>query len=94
MDSESEQLLQDALTLAKENNKMLHKIRGVQKRETFWHVLKLIVIVGITLGSFYFLEPYLNKVVDLYNSISAIQQNIKNVTDVPSNTFKDLLKKF
>jgi len=87
MDSESRQLLQNTLALAEENNKMLHKIRGVQKRGTLWQVLKLIVIIGIALGSFYYLEPYLNKIVDLYNSISGMQQEINN------SPFKDLLKK-
>jgi len=88
MDSESRQLLQNTLALAEENNKMLHKIRGVQKRGTLWQVLKLIVIIGIALGSFYYLEPYLNKIMDLYNSVSGMQQQINN------SPIQDLLKKF
>ena len=78
MDPESKKLLQDTLALAEENNKMLHKIRGVQKRETLWNALKLIIIIGVALGSFYYLEPYLNKVMDLYNSVSGMQQKINN----------------
>ena len=88
MDSESRQLLQNTLALAEENNKMLHKIRGVQKRGTLWQVLKLIVIIGIALGSFYYIEPYLNKIMDLYNSVSGMQQQINN------SPIQDLLKKF
>ena len=88
MDQESKQLLQNTLALAEENNKMLHKIRGVQKRGTLWQVLKLIVIIGIALGSFYYLEPYLNKIMDLYNSVSGMQQQINN------SPIQDLLKKF
>jgi len=88
MDSESKQLLQNMLALAEENNKMLHKIRGVQKRGTLWQVLKLIVIIGIALGSFYYIEPYLNKIIDLYNSVSGMQQQINN------SPIQDLLKKF
>ena len=88
MDSESRQLLQNTLALAEENNKMLHKIRGVQKRGTLWQVLKLIVIIGIALGSFYYIEPYLNKIIDLYNSVSGMQQQINN------SPIQDLLKKF
>jgi len=88
MDHESKQLLQNTLALAEENNKMLHKIRGVQKRGTLWQVLKLIVIIGIALGSFYYIEPYLNKIMDLYNSVSGMQQQINN------SPIQDLLKKF
>ncbi len=94
MNSESEQLLQKTLTVVEENNKMLHKIRGVQKRETFWRVLKLFIIIGITFGSFYFIEPYLNKIINLYSSISGIQQDTQNIKNVPSNSLKNLLKKF
>ena len=88
MDQESKQLLQNTLVLAEENNKMLHKIRGVQKRGTLWQVLKLIIIIGIALGSFYYIEPYLNKIMDLYNSVSGMQQQINN------SPIQDLLKKF
>ena len=88
MDQESKQLLQNTLVLAEENNKMLHKIRGVQKRGTLWQVLKLIVIIGIALGSFYYIEPYLNKIMDLYNSVSGMQQQINN------SPIQDLLEKF
>ena len=88
MDQESKQLLQNTLALAEENNKMLHKIRGVQKRGTLWQVLKLIIIIGIALGSFYYIEPYLNKIMDLYNSVSGMQQQINN------SPIQDLLKKF
>ena len=101
MDLEPKELLQKTLELAEENNKMLHKIRGVQTREFIWRTLKIIIIIGIALGSFYFIEPYLNKIVDVYNSISGIQQDIKNttdsiknITDTPSSMLKDLIKKF
>jgi len=84
MDSESKQLLENTLTLTEENNKLLHKIRGVQKRETFWNVLKLIVIIGIAFGSFYYIEPYLNKLIGVYseaksniNSFNSVLENIK-----------------
>ncbi|OIO29627.1 hypothetical protein COX93_00935 [Candidatus Nomurabacteria bacterium CG_4_10_14_0_2_um_filter_30_12] len=93
MDPESKELIQDTLKLTEENNELLHKIRGVQKRETLWQVAKMILIIGITLGSFYYIEPYLNKMMDLYNSITGIQQDVKNVSDGTSS-FKDLLKKF
>ena len=91
MDPESRKLLEATLALAEENNKMLHKIRGIQKRETLWHVLKLLVIIGIAFGSFYYIEPYLNKMMDLYNSISGTQERVQSIQDNPS--LKELLKR-
>ena len=92
MDSESKQLLQNMLALAEENNKMLLQIRKVQKRGTLWRVLKLVVIIGVTLGAFHYVEPYLNKVMDFYDSVSGMEKNIKDVSDSTSS-FQDLLKK-
>ncbi|MFA6585610.1 MAG: hypothetical protein WCS86_00395 [Candidatus Paceibacterota bacterium] len=85
MDPESKQLLQNTLALAEENNKMLHKIRGAQRREVVWRTLKILVIIAIAFGSFYFVEPYLNKVMDMYNSVVGVQQKL--------NSGSDLLKK-
>lgn len=90
MDPESKKLLEETFALAQENNKMLHKVRSVQKWTAFWSWLKIILIIGITLGSFYFLEPYLNKMKDLYNSISGTEQKLNN----SGSSFQDLLKKF
>ena len=90
MDPEEKQLLQNALALIEENNKMLHKIRGVQKRETLWRVLKYVVIIAIAFSSFYYIEPYLNKILDMYSSISGVEQKINN----SGSSIQDLLKKF
>jgi len=92
MDPESKQLLQDTFNLTEENNKMLQKVRGVQKRETLLHFFKFIIIVGIAFGSFYFIEPYLDKLMSLYNSVSGTAESVKNVSD--GFSLKNLLEKF
>jgi len=91
MDPESKQLLQNTLALTEENNKLLHKIRGFQRRGTVWQVLKYLLIIGIALGAFYYMDPYLNKIVNLYNSVTGTAQNTKN-TSSPS-FLQDLLQK-
>jgi preprotein translocase subunit SecE len=85
MDSESKQLLQNTLALTEENNKLLHKIRGVQRRETIWNIVKILVIVAIAFGSFYYIEPYLNQLIGVYNgaksnidNFNSVLQNFKN----------------
>lgn len=88
MDPESKELLQNTLEITEENNKILHKIRGVQKRESIWRVVKIIVIISIAFGSFYFIQPYLNKVMDLYNSVTGMEQKINN------SPIQNLLKNF
>jgi len=89
MDPESKKLLEETFSLAQKNNKMLRKVRNVQKWAIFWHTLKILVIIGLIFGSFYYIEPYLNKILDLYSSISNTEQKLNNIGSV-----SDILKNF
>jgi hypothetical protein len=88
MDPESKKLLEETFRLTKENNHMLHKVRSFQKWSSWWSMFKIIVIVGITLGSFYFLEPFVNKFIGIWNNVSGSQQENLNGSPV-----QDFLKK-
>ena len=79
MDPESKELLQNTFELAEENNKMLRHIRRSQKIASFVRIVYWLVIVGIGVGAFYFLEPYLNQA----------QKFIKD-SGATINQFKDL----
>jgi hypothetical protein len=88
MDPESKKLLEKTYSLTQENNKILHKIRSVQKWDTIWSALKVLIIIGIALGSFYFLEPFVNKFITIWDNISGSQQQKLN-----SNPVQDFFKK-
>jgi preprotein translocase subunit SecE len=79
MDQEEKELLQATFNLAEENNKMLHKVRGVQKRQAFLSVLKVLFFVGLALGAFYFLEPYFNNISRFIEQTSTTFNSIKNI---------------
>ena len=77
MDPESKKLLEETYKFSEENNKMLHKMRRAQRWATFLSSLKWLVIIRIGLGSFYFFQPFLEKGMEAYNSISGISQKLK-----------------
>jgi hypothetical protein len=87
MDPESKKILDETLALTKENNLMLYKIRKFQKWDVIWSWLKVLLILGLAFGSFYFLEPYFNKLVLIWDSVSGAQQQSSG------NPFQDFLKK-
>jgi hypothetical protein len=89
MDPESKKMIEETFYFAQENNKILRKIRSVQKWDIFWSLLKWFVVIGIALGSFYYLEPYVNKIMNFYGSISGTSQSAGS-----NGSFQDLLKKF
>ena len=60
----------------------------IQKRQAFWAIVRVILIIGIALGLFYYLEPYLNKIINLASSIPGVKENL-NIGSV-----QEMFKKF
>jgi len=76
VEPEDKKLLKETFELAKENNKLLRKVRGVQKWQAFWSVFRVIIILGIALGAAYYLEPYMEKIITLFNQVSGMKQSL------------------
>ena len=74
MDPESKQLLQDIYVLEKENNKILRSIKRSATLGRIMSLLYWLIIIGVSVGAFYYMQPYFDKVMNLYNSISGFQQ--------------------
>ena len=89
MDPESKRLLQETFDLAEENNKILHGLRRSQRIASFMRILYWVIIISVTFWSFYLIQPYINKVLELYNSVSSTEQKLKG-----SGSIQDLLKNF
>ena len=76
MDPETKKLLQDTFLLAEDNNKMLHKIRSGQKWASFMRVLYWLIIIGISVGAFYFMQPYIEPVQKLLGNASSVFEQL------------------
>jgi hypothetical protein len=91
MDPETNKLLQDTFELVKDNNIMLHKIRRGQKWASFMRMVYWIFIIGISIGAWYYLQPYVNKMISLYNQVSG---STSTVNSLDINSFSDILKNY
>ena len=58
--------------LVEENNAMLKSIQRRARMTILISSIKWFVILGITFGSFIFLQPYLDKAFSAYNSLSEL----------------------
>ena len=78
MDSDEKEMLEETLELSQDNNKMLHTIR----RELFWskvmNIIYWIIIIGVSVGVFYYIQPYLDNLLDTYESVKGQIQNFSN----------------
>ncbi len=66
-----------------ENNRILVRMRRVQRNSQLFRLFYWLVIVGLTLGAFYYIEPYLKQLTQIYSGIQDTQQNIqKAIPDI------------
>ena len=83
MDPESKQLLEKTYSLVEENNKILHKMRHAQKVASFMRIVYWLLIIGISIGAFYFLQPYVNKLEKFIGSTGISIDQLKGLTNLP-----------
>ncbi|MFP4022609.1 MAG: hypothetical protein ACLFTS_02060, partial [Candidatus Paceibacterota bacterium] len=58
--------LADVHELVRENNKMLRQMRDAQRRAGFFKILYWVIIVGVALIAYLYIEPYLDDLEALY----------------------------
>ncbi len=85
MSPEEQQLLQRAIQLSEENNRMLHAMRRDAAWAKAWGVVKIIIIVAPLVWAYYYLQPYIAKVNQLYDQTQQLQAD-------PAKSVEDFLK--
>jgi len=65
MEPEDKEKLDRMLSLAEENNVMLRKIRSAQKTSAMFKTIYWIIIIGVTVGAYYYVKP-------LYDTVTGI----------------------
>jgi uncharacterized membrane protein len=77
MSPEERELLDRSVALTEENNKMLHGM----KRSMFWSrvmsVIYWLFIIGISIGAFYFMQPYIDQITKLYGQASTVLKTVR-----------------
>lgn len=84
MDQEIKNLLEENLKLSKENNELLIKVRRVQKWSQYSRIFYWVLIIGITYGAFYFIQPYLENLLSLYTG--GVEVNSASIKEGLNNT--------
>ena len=82
MEDEDRKLLEEVLELSRENQRMIKSMYRSQWWSRIWKSLYWIIILGIAFGSFYFLKPYLDKVMELFGKTQTTLDSVQKVTDV------------
>jgi hypothetical protein len=70
MSPEERKLLEESVELSRENNRLLRKLRGAARWQQFFSALKWLVILASVVGSYYYLQPWIDKLVETYGSLT------------------------
>lgn len=70
MDFEEKELIRKTFSLAEENNRMLRKMRTSMRVGRIFRILYWIIVIGITIGAFYYIQPYIDQLMGVYSGIS------------------------
>ncbi len=99
MQPEERELLQRTYALVEENNKILRKMRRSALVTSVFQIFYWVVIIGLSFGAFYFIQPYINNIVGAYNAgvetLTGEPGKKESLTDVGNltnffNTVKEL----
>jgi hypothetical protein len=97
MDPEVKKMIEESLTLNRESNTILKGIRSAQRRAEIMKIIYWVIILGITFGAYYFVQPYIESLMGYYGSIAGIGgdgtttdgSSISNLSQI-----QDLLKQY
>jgi len=87
-------ILEKTARLAEENNKLLKKVH----RSIVWgravRIIYWIILIGAALGAYYFIQPYIDKVLGVYDGLtSGIQKAEETRTSFPTGV-TDIIDSF
>jgi hypothetical protein len=74
MDIQEKRLLEESVALARENNRLIKKIRNAALWGRAVRIVYWVLIIGVAIGAFYFLQPYVEGVRSFYQDIQGAQE--------------------
>ncbi len=84
MEPQIQQELKQLVDLTEENNRILKKMQRSVRWTNFFQYIRWAIILAIAVGAFYFLQPVIVKINDIYNTMTG--------SHLPD--FQNLFKKF
>lgn len=79
MTPEERQLLIQTNRLVEENHTMLRKMRRAALWGRAWHLLYWLIIIGISVGAYFYVQPYVNQLLNLYGGVTGDVEAVQNI---------------
>lgn len=79
MDQEDKNTLRKVLELEQKNNKMLLSIKQSMMWGRIFRYAYWIVIIGAAVGAYYYIQPYIDGLIEAYGGFKGDIQNVRNI---------------
>jgi len=89
----SEKEINELLELTRDNNRMLHRMRRSMIWSKIFTFLYWMVILGVMGASYYFLQPYVTKYWDVYQSTMKTLEGVQQTGSTFQRDISVLLEK-
>jgi hypothetical protein len=87
MENEERRLLEETAALTKENNALIKKMHRSMVLGRTIKIIYWVIIIGVAVGAFYFVQPYVDQLQDVYGGFRGALQDFQNTTDGVRNFF-------
>lgn len=77
MDPKDRELLEKTFNLAEENNSLLRSMRRSMRVSQAFRVIYWVVIIGLSVGAYYVIQPYVDQLMEVYGSFSTDYNKIQ-----------------
>ena len=81
MTPEERQLLIQTHRMTEENNKLLRKMHRAALWGRIFHFLYWSIIIGLSIGAYYFIQPYVDQVKGVYTGVQSDVSNVKSMAN-------------
>ncbi len=79
--------IKEILKKQEETLVLVQKLWRLEKWRRFWTIFKFVIFLGIIFGAFYFLNPYIERGIKLFQDL----QNLQNI-QTPQNFLQKFLE--
>ncbi len=73
METEEQEMLERVLKLSEQNNRILRGMRREATWSRIFHILYWVLIIGVSVASYYYIKPYLGQLNDALESIGRLR---------------------
>ncbi|OHA82759.1 MAG: hypothetical protein A2408_02875 [Candidatus Yonathbacteria bacterium RIFOXYC1_FULL_52_10] len=81
MDPKERELLEETLSLARENNEMLHSIERSMRLSRVFRILYWALIIGSAIGAYYYFQDSVQSLFELYNKMLQVSADFSKIGD-------------